>query len=311
MRRMAPRRSALWPGAAAAPGSAARCCSSGDRCGPPHPLACRTSCAGLMAAVCRALTSTRVHVLIRPRPGDFLYSDQELQARAGLFTGKPGGGGRVLHFAAACACACPSAHSLLRSLRMHPRRTLSPPSVIPASGHACRRAARRQLWGARRCARDAGRGGAGGDRPAAPLCRALLSARLVCRVRVESYFLGRRIAKHRPCRCSISVSLPPHLPSSPLPCCCRRPTPLAHPLPALDFTFHRAAATAPSPASPAPSCAAPGLDLTFHRAFDLARDQRKALDDLVACRVRRVLSSGEPRCTLHFLFPCSKHAVLW
>lgn len=36
-----------------------------------------------------------------------------------------------------------------------------------------------------------------------------------------------------------------------------------------------------------------GLDLTFHRAFDLVKDQRAALNDLVACRVRRVLSSGE------------------
>jgi copper homeostasis protein len=34
------------------------------------------------------------------------------------------------------------------------------------------------------------------------------------------------------------------------------------------------------------------LDLTFHRAFDLVKDQRVALNDLVACRVRRVLSSG-------------------
>lgn len=33
-----------------------------------------------MAAVCRALTQARVHVLIRPRPGDFLYSAEELQA---------------------------------------------------------------------------------------------------------------------------------------------------------------------------------------------------------------------------------------
>lgn len=35
-----------------------------------------------------------------------------------------------------------------------------------------------------------------------------------------------------------------------------------------------------------------GLELTFHRAFDLVKDQRAALNDLVACRVRRVLSSG-------------------
>ncbi len=62
------------------------------------------------------------------------------------------------------------------------------------------------------------------------------------------------------------------------------------------------------PSEPTPSPA--GLDLTFHRAFDLVKDQRKALDDLVACRVKRVLSSGEPpqaqarplshdRCRLH------------
>jgi copper homeostasis protein len=31
---------------------------------------------GLIQQVCRALTTTRVHVLIRPRGGDFLYSDQ-------------------------------------------------------------------------------------------------------------------------------------------------------------------------------------------------------------------------------------------
>lgn len=40
-------------------------------------------CAGLIAAVCRALKQARVHVLIRPRPGDFLYSAVELQARQG------------------------------------------------------------------------------------------------------------------------------------------------------------------------------------------------------------------------------------
>jgi hypothetical protein len=39
-------------------------------------------------------------------------------------------------------------------------------------------------------------------------------------------------------------------------------------------------------------CCPAGLDLTFHRAFDQVKDQRQALDDLVACRVRRVLSSG-------------------
>lgn len=35
--------------------------------------------AGLVAAVCRTLKQARVHVLIRPRPGDFLYSPGELQ----------------------------------------------------------------------------------------------------------------------------------------------------------------------------------------------------------------------------------------
>lgn len=39
-------------------------------------------------------------------------------------------------------------------------------------------------------------------------------------------------------------------------------------------------------------CIPAGLELTFHRAFDLVKDQRAALNDLVACRVRRVLSSG-------------------
>ena len=38
--------------------------------------------AGLVAAVCRALTQARVHILIRPRPGDFLYSEQERQVGA-------------------------------------------------------------------------------------------------------------------------------------------------------------------------------------------------------------------------------------
>lgn len=38
--------------------------------------------AGLITAVCRALSRARVHVLIRPRPGDFLYSAEELQVNS-------------------------------------------------------------------------------------------------------------------------------------------------------------------------------------------------------------------------------------
>ena len=43
-----------------------------------HDLALLHCSAGLIAAVCRALSQTRVHALIRPRPGDFLYSREEL-----------------------------------------------------------------------------------------------------------------------------------------------------------------------------------------------------------------------------------------
>ena len=32
--------------------------------------------------------------------------------------------------------------------------------------------------------------------------------------------------------------------------------------------------------------------MTFHRAFDVVRDQRAALNELIGCRVRRVLTSG-------------------
>lgn len=112
---------------------------------------------GLVTAVCRALTRCRVHVLIRPRPGDFLYSPQELQVMRS----------DVLH-AASCG-----AHGVVLGM-------LTPGGE--ADVHALR--------------------------PFVELCAAL------------------------------------------------------------------------------------GLDLTFHRAFDLVKDQRKVLDDLVACRVRRVLSSG-------------------
>jgi copper homeostasis protein len=40
------------------------------------------------------------------------------------------------------------------------------------------------------------------------------------------------------------------------------------------------------------AAAAKGLSITFHRAFDLAKDQRAALDTLIACGVTRVLTSG-------------------
>ncbi|GAB4814510.1 hypothetical protein N2152v2_001556 [Parachlorella kessleri] len=39
-------------------------------------------------------------------------------------------------------------------------------------------------------------------------------------------------------------------------------------------------------------CSALGLDLTFHRAFDIVRDQLVSLEDLIACGVKRVLTSG-------------------
>ncbi|KAL4428335.1 hypothetical protein ABPG75_002424 [Micractinium tetrahymenae] len=112
---------------------------------------------GLVSAVCRSLTQCRVHVLIRSRPGDFLYSPQELQVMRA----------DVLH-AASCG-----AHGVVLGM-------LTPAGEVDADAL----------------------------RPFVELCSAL------------------------------------------------------------------------------------GLDLTFHRAFDLVKDQQKALDDLVACRVRRVLSSG-------------------
>lgn len=43
---------------------------------------------------------------------------------------------------------------------------------------------------------------------------------------------------------------------------------------------------------PALVAAANGLPVTFHRAFDLARDQARALDVIAQCGVSRVLTSG-------------------
>ncbi|KAK9825200.1 hypothetical protein WJX81_007481 [Elliptochloris bilobata] len=39
-------------------------------------------------------------------------------------------------------------------------------------------------------------------------------------------------------------------------------------------------------------CRSKGLDLTFHRAFDCARDLQAALEQLIKCKVARVLTSG-------------------
>lgn len=48
-------------------------------------------------------------------------------------------------------------------------------------------------------------------------------------------------------------------------------------------------------------CAALGIELTFHRAFDVVKDPVKALDALLACGVRRVLSSGGQRSVMEGL----------
>ena len=40
------------------------------------------------------------------------------------------------------------------------------------------------------------------------------------------------------------------------------------------------------------------LDFTFHRAFDMVRSQQDALEALVSCGVRRVLTSGSAQTAL-------------
>ncbi|HEY2395290.1 MAG TPA: copper homeostasis protein CutC [Rudaea sp.] len=44
--------------------------------------------------------------------------------------------------------------------------------------------------------------------------------------------------------------------------------------------------------------AAGKLDITFHRAIDVSRDPRRALEEIIALRCRRVLTSGARACAL-------------
>ena len=168
---------------------------------PTQPGHCTSLPAGLIAAVCRALRQTRVHILIRPRPGYFLYSRDELSVMRQ----------DVLH-AATCG-----AHGVALGM-------------LTADGAVDQD----QL------------------RPFADLCLALGMRTGGC---CGACGVGGLACNIKP-NTALSV--------------CRQIRGAPGCLPAY-FA---------------------GLDLTFHRAFDLIKDQRKALDDLVACRVRRVLSSG-------------------
>ena len=71
-------------------GDAGSCLTADCNCTRPHPAATPAG-AGLLAAVCRTLTQARVHVLIRPRPGDFRYSPEELQASWRAWLQRPPG----------------------------------------------------------------------------------------------------------------------------------------------------------------------------------------------------------------------------
>ena len=48
------------------------------------------------------------------------------------------------------------------------------------------------------------------------------------------------------------------------------------------------------------------VDFTFHRAFDMVRSQGEALEALVSCGVRRVLTSGGSQTALQVMSPHPK-----
>lgn len=146
--------------------------------------------AGLVTAVCRALTRCRVHVLIRPRPGDFRYSAHELQAsRRQAVLGTAVGDaeaqcGQPICLAAlwvilpqvACTEAgrqCWGVHIGLGNCPCS--RTVRHPYPLPA-GDAVRRAARRVVRRARRRAGRADASWRARRHSAAPLCGSLRRA---------------------------------------------------------------------------------------------------------------------------------------